>query len=121
MLTFFLIPALEPQELNYLSFHTESYNISQDQVKPRIQLSSFLIILVHNSSIYFILQLDSARLMGTKNSPMMEGIESCIKQIDEDVMRELSPRVLHTIRTGTGLPTKVRKMFNLLTLYMNQQ
>ncbi|KAI9279213.1 armadillo-type protein [Umbelopsis sp. AD052] len=73
--------ALEPQELNYLSFHTESYNISQDQ-------------------------LDSARLMGTKNSPMMEGIEQCIKQIDEDVMRELSPRVLHTIRTGTGLPTK---------------
>ncbi|CAO3688639.1 unnamed protein product [Umbelopsis ramanniana] len=75
------LSSLEPQELNYLSFHTESYNISQDQ-------------------------LDSARLMGTKNSPMMEGIEQCIKQIDEDVMRELSPRVLHTIRTGTGLPTK---------------
>jgi proteasome component ECM29 len=45
--------------------------------------------------------------MGTKNSPMMEGIEQCIKQIDEDVMRDLTPRVLHIIRTGTGLPTKV--------------
>lgn len=51
---------------------------------------------------------------------MMEGIEQCIKQIDEDVMRELSPRVLHIIRTGTGLPTKVRNDFNLKTLSMNQ-
>ncbi|KAG2172756.1 hypothetical protein INT43_000103 [Umbelopsis isabellina] len=75
------LSSLEPQELNYLSFHTESYNISQDQ-------------------------LDSARLMGTRNSPMMEGIEQCIKQIDEEVMNELAPRVLHIIRTGTGLPTK---------------
>lgn len=38
---------------------------------------------------------------------MMEGIEHCIKQIDEEVMNELAPRVLHIIRTGTGLPTKV--------------
>lgn len=75
---------------------------------------------MHNSPIYFISKLDSARLMGTRNSPMMEGIEQCIKQIDEDVMRELSPRVLHIIRTGTGLPTKVRNDFNLKTLSMNQ-
>jgi proteasome component ECM29 len=112
MLTFYSFSALEPQELNYLSFHTESYNISQDQVTPRIYIS-FQKICMHNLSVYFILQLDSARLMGTKNSPMMEGIEQCIKQIDEDVMREVSPRVLHTIRTGTGLPTKVRTCFNL--------
>lgn len=49
---------------------------------------------------------------------MMEGIEQCIKQIDEDVMRELAPRVLHIIRTGTGLPTKVCAIlvvFELLT------
>jgi proteasome component ECM29 len=77
-----LFIALEPQAMNYLSFHVEKYNISQEQ-------------------------LDNARLSGAKNSPMMEGIEHCIHQIDEQVMEELTPRILHIVRKGTGLPTKV--------------
>lgn len=68
--------------MNYLSFHVENYNISQEQ-------------------------LDNARLSGAKNSPMMEGIEHCVNQIDEQVMEELTPRILHIVRKGTGLPTKV--------------
>lgn len=79
--------ALEPQSMNYLSFHVDKYNISQEQ-------------------------LDSARLSGAKNSPMMEGIDHCVNQIDEEVMEELTPRILHIVRKGTGLPTKVTRMNN---------
>lgn len=77
--------------MNYLSFHVEKYNISQEQ-------------------------LDNARLSGAKNSPMMEGIEHCIHQIDEQVMEELTPRILHIVRKGTGLPTKV--IFYIYILYV---
>lgn len=38
---------------------------------------------------------------------MMEGIEQCINQIDEQVMQTLAPRIIHIIKKGTGLPTKV--------------
>ena len=69
--------------MNYLSFHVDKYNISREQ-------------------------LDNARLAGAKNSPMMEGIEHCIHQIDEEVMEALTPRILHIVRKGTGLPTKVK-------------
>lgn len=51
--------------------------------------------------------MDSARLSGAKNSPMMEGIEHCVNQIDDNVMQELSPRIINIIKKGTGLPTKV--------------
>ena len=40
---------------------------------------------------------------------MMEGIEHCVNQIDEDVMKELTPRIINIVKKGTGLPTKVRK------------
>lgn len=69
--------------MNYLTFHADKYNITQEQ-------------------------LDNARLSGAKNSPMMEGIEHCINQVDDAVMQELIPRIIHTIKKGTGLPTKVR-------------
>lgn len=38
---------------------------------------------------------------------MMEGIEQCINQIDEEVMKALAPRIINIIKKGTGLPTKV--------------
>ncbi|ORE02510.1 ARM repeat-containing protein [Rhizopus microsporus var. microsporus] len=88
--------SLEPQAMNYLSFHVEKYNISQEQ-------------------------LDNARLSGAKNSPMMEGIEHCIHQIDEQVMEELTPRILHIVRKGTGLPTKAGCARFIVTLVMNRR
>lgn len=78
--------------MNYLSFHVDKYNISQEQ-------------------------LDNARLSGTKNSPMMEGIEHCVHQIDDQVMEELTPRILQIVRKGTGLPTKVRIKFKFFTSF----
>ncbi|KAI8875721.1 ARM repeat-containing protein, partial [Backusella circina FSU 941] len=90
------LSSLEPQSMNYLSFHVDKYNISQEQ-------------------------LDNARLSGAKNSPMMEGIEHCVQQIDEQVMEELTPRILHIIRKGTGLPTKAGCARFIVTLVMNRR
>lgn len=82
--------------MNYLSFHVDKYNISQEQ-------------------------LDNARLSGAKNSPMMEGIEHCVNQIDQQVMEELTPRILHIVRKGTGLPTKAGCARFIVTLVMNRR
>ncbi|KAI8369986.1 proteasome stabiliser-domain-containing protein [Blakeslea trispora] len=90
------LSSLEPQSMNYLSFHVDKYNISQEQ-------------------------LDNARLAGAKNSPMMEGIEHCIHQIDEEVMEALTPRILHIVRKGTGLPTKAGCARFIVTLVMNRK
>ncbi|KAG0050379.1 hypothetical protein BGZ83_004844 [Gryganskiella cystojenkinii] len=75
------LTSMEPQMMNYLSFHTEKYQVSQEQ-------------------------LESARLNATKLSPMMEGIEACIENIDDKVMSELSAQLSTMIRKAVGLPTK---------------
>ncbi|KAJ3123506.1 hypothetical protein HK098_001853 [Nowakowskiella sp. JEL0407] len=75
------LSVLEPQAMNYLSFHTEKYNISQDQ-------------------------LDSSRLNAAKMSPMMDALESSIEQIDAKVLETLVPRLIGVVRKGVGLPTK---------------
>ncbi|KAI9480308.1 MAG: proteasome stabiliser-domain-containing protein [Benjaminiella poitrasii] len=90
------LSSLEPQSMNYISFHVDKYNISQEQ-------------------------LDNARLTGAKNSPMMEGIEHCVQQIDDDVMEKLTPRILHIIRKGTGLPTKAGCARFIVTMVMNRR
>ncbi|KAI9262116.1 armadillo-type protein [Phascolomyces articulosus] len=88
--------AMEPQAMNYLTFHADKYNITQEQ-------------------------LDSARLSGAKNSPMMEGVEHCVNQIDEDVMKELTPRIINIVKKGTGLPTKAGCARFIVTLVMNRR
>ncbi|CAB4480178.1 ARM repeat-containing protein [Rhizophagus irregularis] len=75
------LSSMEPQVMNYLSFHVEKYDVTQEQ-------------------------LENTRLSATKMSPMMEGIESCIDYIDEKVIEDLTPRLLQLIRKGIGLPTK---------------
>ncbi|KAI8088970.1 proteasome stabiliser-domain-containing protein [Halteromyces radiatus] len=90
------LSSLESQTMNYLSFHVEQYNISQEQ-------------------------LDNARLSGAKNSPMMEGIEHCVNQIDEEVMAELVPRIIQIVKKGTGLPTKAGCARFIVTLCMNRR
>ena len=36
----------------------------------------------------------------------MQGIDSCVLQIDNTNINELIPKVIHLIRKGVGLPTK---------------
>ncbi|TPX38193.1 hypothetical protein SmJEL517_g00223 [Synchytrium microbalum] len=75
------LSSLEPQVMNYLSFHTEKYNITQEQ-------------------------LDSSRLSAAKMSPMMEAIQTCVEQIDGKVLDELIVKLNQLIRKAVGLPTK---------------
>lgn len=67
--------------VDYLTFHTERYEISQEQ-------------------------LENTRLTATKNSPMMEAIERVVDQVDSTVLETLVPRLNTLIRKGVGLPTK---------------
>ncbi|KAF9951012.1 hypothetical protein BGZ72_007436, partial [Mortierella alpina] len=75
------LTSMEPQMLNYLSFHTEKYQLTNEQ-------------------------LESSRLNAAKLSPMMEGIEACVENIDDSVMPDLSSQLITTIRKAVGLPTK---------------
>ncbi|KAF9155982.1 hypothetical protein BG015_007778 [Linnemannia schmuckeri] len=75
------LTSMEPQMMNYLSFHTEKYQVSQEQ-------------------------LESSRLSAAKLSPMMEGIEACVENVDDTVMPELSSQLITMIKKAVGLPTK---------------
>ncbi|KAJ3286443.1 hypothetical protein HDU79_006472 [Rhizoclosmatium sp. JEL0117] len=87
------LSSLEPQVLSYLTFHTDSYNITQEQ-------------------------LDSSRLSAAKSSPMMEAIDSCVENLDASVMETLMPKVFNIIRKGVGLPTKAGSARFVVTLAM---
>ncbi|KAJ3082397.1 hypothetical protein HK102_001737 [Quaeritorhiza haematococci] len=75
------LSSLEPQAMNYLSFHTEKYGITQEQ-------------------------LDSTRLTAAKMSPMMDAVDTCIEQIDAKILASLVPKLNTIVRKGVGLPTK---------------
>ncbi|KAI8851221.1 armadillo-type protein [Chytridium lagenaria] len=49
------LSSMEPQVMNYLTFHIDKYNITQEQ-------------------------LDTSRLSAAKSSPMMEAIETCVME-----------------------------------------
>ncbi|KAG0202738.1 hypothetical protein BGX28_004843 [Mortierella sp. GBA30] len=75
------LTSMEPQMMNYLSFHTEKYQLTNEQ-------------------------LESSRLNAAKLSPMMDGVEACVENIDESIMPELSAQLITTMRKAVGLPTK---------------
>ncbi|RIB22041.1 proteasome stabiliser-domain-containing protein [Gigaspora rosea] len=89
------LSSMEPQVMNYLSFHVEKYDVTQEQ-------------------------LENSRLSAAKMSPMMEGIESCIDYIDESVMENLTPRLLQLVRKGIGLPTKAGCARFLVTMCLKK-
>ncbi|KAI9345200.1 proteasome stabiliser-domain-containing protein [Obelidium mucronatum] len=87
------LSSLEPQALSYLTFHTDKYGITQEQ-------------------------LDSSRLSAAKSSPMMEAVDSCVENLDASVMETLMPKVFNIIRRGVGLPTKAGSARFVVTLAM---
>lgn len=72
---------LEPQVMNYLSFHAESYNLSAAD-------------------------LESTRASTAKMSPILEIVDKCINFSDEKVFQDLTPEILTLIRKGVGIPTR---------------
>ena len=75
------LSSLEPQIVNYLSFHTERYGVTQED-------------------------LDASRLAATRHSPMMDALETCVDQIDAESLPQLVSRLNTIIRKGIGLPTR---------------
>jgi len=71
------LSSLEPQAINYYSFHAED---SQ--------------------------RLDNLRLSATKSSPIIEAVENCIEQIDDEVMKTLAPEICTLIKKSVGFPSK---------------
>ncbi|ORX70527.1 ARM repeat-containing protein, partial [Linderina pennispora] len=82
---------LESLSANYLTFHAESHNISQDQ-------------------------LESARLSAVKASPIMQGVELALEQLNDESMSEFVPRLQTLVRRGVGLPTRAGCARTLVTL-----
>ncbi|KAI9007097.1 proteasome stabiliser-domain-containing protein [Gaertneriomyces semiglobifer] len=75
------LTGFEPQTLNYLTFHTDRYSITQDQ-------------------------LDSTRLSATKSSPTMAALDSIAEHIPAQALDSLVPRLITLIKKGVGLPTR---------------
>jgi proteasome component ECM29 len=76
--------ALEPNVMNYLTFHTDKYETTQEQ-------------------------LDLMRVNMTKSSAVMNGVEYCLECIDNDNSNEFITRLSGIIRRGIGLPTRAGK------------
>ncbi|XP_046357928.2 proteasome adapter and scaffold protein ECM29-like isoform X1 [Haliotis rufescens] len=74
------VSGLEPQVMNYLSFHVSTQATQE--------------------------KLDSARIAASKMSPMMETINRCVQYVDESVLPELVPRLVDLIKSGIGVGTK---------------
>ncbi|RKP36670.1 proteasome stabiliser-domain-containing protein [Dimargaris cristalligena] len=89
------LTAFEPQAVNYLSFHTESYNVTADQ-------------------------LDQVRLQAARNSPLTEAIELCLDQVQADTMVDLVPQLQHLVRKGTGLSTRAGVARTLVSLCLKK-
>ncbi|BFZ55647.1 proteasome component M29 [Savitreella phatthalungensis] len=73
--------SLEPEFVNYLSFHAAKYNITQGQ-------------------------LDAARVSGVNGSPVLSAIEDCIDRLTADSIASTISRICTVVRSSQGLPTK---------------
>ncbi|CCG82464.1 putative Proteasome component [Taphrina deformans PYCC 5710] len=86
-----LTSTMEPEMMNYLSFHAAKYNITQND-------------------------LDTHRLNSLRASPLLEALEQCIDQLDETSVAQTVPQVCQIIRQSNGLPTKAATARFLISL-----
>jgi proteasome component ECM29 len=71
------LSSLEPQAMNYLSFHADDPD-----------------------------GLDSQRISAAKSSPIMEAIDQCCQYLNATIMESFVPKLCTLIKKGVGLPTK---------------
>ncbi|KAJ5477232.1 hypothetical protein N7539_007376 [Penicillium diatomitis] len=77
------LSSLEPQAVNYVHLNAEKYGLTGQDI-------------------------DKMRLSSIRTSPMMEVIERhLIDHLDENNVKDLSPKLENTLRTAVGLPSKV--------------
>eukprot|EP00026_Physarum_polycephalum_P000236 Phypoly_transcript_00236.p1 GENE.Phypoly_transcript_00236~~Phypoly_transcript_00236.p1 ORF type:complete len:1888 (+),score=384.04 Phypoly_transcript_00236:110-5665(+) len=76
------LTVLEPQEFNYLSFHTDKLDMSQEQ-------------------------LETTRLAVSKLSPLNDMLDICAKYVTDENAEELVDRLVECVKRGVGMPTRV--------------
>ncbi|KAJ3448753.1 proteasome adapter and scaffold protein ecm29 [Anaeramoeba flamelloides] len=85
---------VEPEKMNYLQFHIEKFNLSQEDY-------------------------EQARLFLGKFSPIGDSLRICIEQINDDVIPEIMPELIKMIQKNLGLLTKV-SLANLISTICNK-
>lgn len=90
-----LLSSFEHEGVNYLHLNADKYGVTTQQI-------------------------DDARLMGVKDSPIMEAIERCLDMLDPASMMELQEKLENAIKTAVGLPSKVGSSRVLVTLSTRQ-
>lgn len=63
-------------------------------------------------------KIDNARSTAVSQSPLMEGIEKCLDQLDEPTMKDLAYRLENAIKTSIGMPSKIGCAGVLVSLAM---
>eukprot|EP01132_Coremiostelium_polycephalum_P004172 gene4172-5222_t len=76
------LSTLEPAQFNYASFHAESLNVTQEQ-------------------------LESIRLEISRNSPLNEILELCLKQLDSTNLTNVLTNLIQIIQFSVGIVTRV--------------
>lgn len=82
---------MEPETLNYLSFHVSKYDLSQGD-------------------------LDQHRLSAIRNSPVLDALEQCIDHLDHHSATLTMPRIFQVIGQTHGLPTRAATSRFLISL-----
>ena len=77
-----LLSTIEPEEINYIYQRAAQYNLTEAKI-------------------------DSVRSDAVAQSPMMEGIERCMDQLDDATMKDLATRTENAIKTSLGMPSKI--------------
>lgn len=86
-----LLSSFEHEGINYLHLNAEKYGVTTQQI-------------------------DSARLTGVSQSPLMEAVERCLDALDATSMAELEGTLDNAIKTAVGLPSKVGSSRVLVSL-----
>lgn len=86
-----LFTSLESAVVNYLYLNASKYNIEE-------------------------IEIDSARLQGVRNSPLMEAIDRCLEALDDETMSKLSTKLQDSMRAAVGMPSKVRALLDCLVM-----
>ncbi|KAH8603038.1 proteasome stabiliser-domain-containing protein [Bisporella sp. PMI_857] len=77
-----LLSTMETEGIDYLYLRAAQYNLTEEKI-------------------------DNARSTAVSHSPLMETIDRCLDQLDEDTMAKLVPRLENVIKTTVGMPSKV--------------
>lgn len=88
-----LLSTLETQGVDYLYLKAAQYNLTEAKI-------------------------DKARSSAVSQSPLMEGIEKCLDNLDETTMKDLAYRLENAIKTSIGMPSKIGCTGVLVSLAM---